>query len=42
MRTYPSTRPAAPKGMNDPRSTGPTAAKPKIVQTTLPNGQQRR
>jgi len=42
MRTYPSTRPAAPKGLNDPRSTGPTADRPKLVQAALPHGQQRR
>ncbi|WP_454761192.1 hypothetical protein [Caulobacter segnis] len=31
MKTYPGTRPSAPKGLNDPRSIGNQPARPRPI-----------
>ena len=35
MKTYPGTRPSAPKGTSDPRSTGGDRARPPVDPNAL-------
>lgn len=35
MKTYPGTRPSAPKGLNDPRSTGGPRPRPPVDPQAL-------